>query len=418
MLLRLFSRLSGLVCPMVSAMQAAMLEHCSNPQNSNQHIERSCSQPITLWQRLRPIAVFLHLGVSQDKLSFPAGTCLPPGVFTPDAEPLNVNALLAWMGEHLPPDPYYAVFQQLAQKSFCPDVPTIGIYGKIGAVKGSFDLVQALGRLRREGAAFQFLALTQGSSSLLAEFAATIEAQGLADVTWLLPFLPHWDVPHFLRACTAICFLERDFPISIHTPLIPLEVFSCGTCLVLSHEIAEKQSYRKELCHGANVFLVDPHNHRELAALLQTIIHHPLASQQIGRQGYEDIGRGQEPISTTGQGWQRLFERLHEEIQQRRHLMSLAEMQSYLAQLYTDESFRKLFTIAPEASFEHYLLAEPEKQALQALDRRLLEYFATSLKMKQQEYLRAVYRATFALPQALIQRLLPALLSVVSSEAA
>ncbi|HEU5383047.1 MAG TPA: glycosyltransferase, partial [Ktedonobacteraceae bacterium] len=268
----------------------------------------------------------------------------------------------------------------------------------------SFDLLQALGSLRREGIAFQLLALTQGSSSVLSRFATSIEEQGLADVAWLLPFLPHWDVPHFVRACTAICFLERDFPIPIHTPFIPCEVFSCGTCLLLSHEVAAKQTYRTQFKHGVNVFLADPHSHEELASILQTVIHDPLASQRIGLQGYQDIGRVQTPIATTGQGWQRLFERLYEEIQERRQMMSLAEMQSYLAQLYTDDHFRTLFTLAPEASFESYVLTEQEKQALRAIDRRLLAYFATSLKMKQQAYLRAAYPATFALPQAIVQR--------------
>lgn len=348
---------------------------------------------------------FLHLGVPQERLHFPAGSCLPAGVFTPHVKPLDVNALLSWMREHLPSDPYYAVFQRFASKRFHPTVPTLGVYGKVGVVKGSFDLVQALGQLRREGETFQLLALTQGSISTLAAFVTALEANDLADVTWFLPFLPHWDVPHFLRACTAVCFLERDFPIPIHTPMIPIEVFSCGTCLVLSHEIAEKQTYRQQLRHGANVFLTDPHNHAELAALLRTIIHDPLASRQIGQQGYDDIGREHEPLMTTGQGWQLLFERLHQEMQHRRQLMSLAEMQSYLAQLYTDDTFRKLFTIAPNATFEHYLLSQQEKQALFAIDRRLLEYFATSLKMKEQESLRAAYPATFTLEHALVQRL-------------
>jgi glycosyltransferase involved in cell wall biosynthesis len=194
---------------------------------------------------------FLHLGVPQEKLHFPAGSCLPPGIFTPDVEPLDVNALLSWMKEHLPSDPYYAVFQRFAKKTFRATVPTIGIYGKIGEVKGSFDLVQALGRVRREGLAFQLLALTQGSTSTLAEFAVALEKQELADVTWLLPFLPHWDVPQFLRTCTTICFLERDFPITIHTPLIPIEVFSCGICLVLSFENSPKRSQAASL--GARV---------------------------------------------------------------------------------------------------------------------------------------------------------------------
>lgn len=348
---------------------------------------------------------FLHLGVPKERLYFPAGTCLPPKVFTPNAEPLDVNAYLTWAQEHLPRDPYYGAFRQLAQKPFRPDVPTIGIYGKIGASKGSFDLLQALGRLQKEGMVFQLLALAQGSPSVLGDFTTSIQEQGLANVTWLLPFLPHWNVPHFLRVCTAICFLERDFPIPIHTPLIPVEVFSCGTCLLLSHEMAEKQTYRDQLQHGTNVFLVDPHDHGDLAAILRTIIHDPLACQQIGLQGYADIGRTQEPLATTGQGWQLLFERLAEEMKLRRHIMSLAEMQSYLAQLYTDDHFRTLFTLAPDISFEGYLLTEQEKQALRSIDQRLLEYFATSLKMKQQEYLRAAYPATFALLLPLVQRL-------------
>ena len=132
---------------------------------------------------------FLHLGVPQEKLYFPAGICLPPHVFTPEAEPLDVNRLLAWMQEQLPSDSFYSAFRQLAQKTFRPEIPTIGVYGKLGVVKGSFDLLQALGQLRREGVAFQLLALTQGSTSVLTAFVTSIEEQGLADTTWLLPFL-------------------------------------------------------------------------------------------------------------------------------------------------------------------------------------------------------------------------------------
>ncbi len=346
---------------------------------------------------------FLHLSIPHERLYFPAGLCFPPNTFTPQAEPLDVNAYLAWAQDSVPPDPLYAAFRQLAQKPFHPDVPTIGIYGKVGRTKGSFDLLAALGRLQREGIAFQFLALTQGSSSVMAEFVTCIEDLGLAERTWLLPFLPHWDVPHFLRACTAIGFLERDFPLPIHTPLVPMEVFSCGTCLLLSHEVAAKQTYREQLQHGVNVFLVDPQNHEDLAVQLQTILCHPHASRRIGMQGYHEIGSKQESLA--GQGWPRLITRIHADLQHRRQIMSLTEMQSYLALLYTDESFRKLFTLAPESSFESFVLTEAEKQALRDLDRRLLEYFATSLVMKQQEYLRAAYPATFALPQSLVQRL-------------
>lgn len=347
---------------------------------------------------------FLHLGVPQDKLYFPAEVPLSPA-FSPDAVPLDVNALLTWMRSNLPTDPYYDVFRHFSQKFFHPGVPTIGIYGKIGAVKGSFDLLQALGCLQREGVAFQLLSLTQGSPAILAEFAAAIEAQGLTNVTWLLPFLPHWAVPQFLRACAAVCALERDFPIPIHTPLIPQEVFACGTCLVLSHELAEKQPAHEQLRHGTNVFIVNPHDHAELAAVLRTVIQDPSASRRIGRQGFHERADRRHMMGTDETGWQRLFLRIYGDIQQRRQAVSLMEMQSYLAQLSTDETLRKLFAIAPEASFEPYLLTETEKQVLRTLDQKLLEYFATSLKMKQQERLRSVYQSTFALPKTLMLRL-------------
>ena len=65
----------------------------------------------------------------------------------------------------------------------------------------------------------------------------TVEEQGLSEVTWVLPFVAHWKVARFIRACTAVCFLERDFPITFHAPTVPREVLACGTCLVLSGEI-------------------------------------------------------------------------------------------------------------------------------------------------------------------------------------
>lgn len=348
---------------------------------------------------------FLHLGVTQDKLYFPVGTPLPPDLFTPNVEPLDVNALLAWMQEHLPVEPYYDVFRRLAQKAFDPTLPRIGIYGKVGEVKGSFDLVYALARLHAEGCQFQFLALLQGSPSILAQFVAALDTHGLAPNTWLLPFLPHWSIPQFIRACTAICFLERDFPIPIHTPLIPQEVFACGTCQVLSHEIADKQPYRERLQHGKNVFLVDPHHHEELAAVSRAIIHDPQASQDIGRQGFYDMGRGQALVAVAEDDWPRFFARLYTDIQHRRQLMSLTDMQAYLARLYTDDCLRKLFVLAPDVSFEAYQLTEAEKQALRALDQKLLEYFAASLKMKHLQKLRSAYPATFALPRSLVERL-------------
>lgn len=345
---------------------------------------------------------FLQLGVAQDKIYLPDRSSLHTDYFSPEASPLDINALLSYIRETLPQEQYYEIFRHFAQKPFQPNVPTIGIYGKVGHVKGSFDLLAALARLRSEGTMFNLLALTQGNSGVLAEFAASIEEHELADVTWLLPFLPHWCIPQFIRTCTAICFLERDFPIPVHTPLIPREVFACGTCLVLSHEIAEKQSYRQKLQHGSNVFLVDPHNLDALTGILRTILNDPVTSQQVGQNGYRDISVAEEDWPAYTQSWTQLFTTIHHDIQQRNVSMSVAEMQACLARLYTDDAFRKLFAVAPDASLQDYILTEDEKQALLQIDQKLLEYFAASLKLKQFKRLRPAYPATFALPEALL----------------
>jgi glycosyltransferase involved in cell wall biosynthesis len=347
---------------------------------------------------------FLHLGVEKDRLYLPSRSSLPTAYFSPDTAPLDVNAFLAWMNETCSHDPYYAVFRRFSSKSFDPSVPTIGIYGKIGQTKGSFDLLQALARLHSQGKMFNFLALTQGNAQILADFAAGIEDNGLSEVTWLLPFLPHWNVPQFLRACTAVCFLERDFPIPIHTPLIPREVFACGTCLLLSHEIAEKQSYRQKLQHGSNVFLVDPHDHDALAELLERVIQNPIASRDVGQKGYHEISLVMEDFSRYAHEWPQLFRTILADIQQRNAHMSIAEMQACLARLYTEDTFRQFFEVAPEASLQDYLLTEDEKHALMALDKKLLGYFATSLKMKQEEHLRSAYPATFQLSEVFLRR--------------
>ena len=159
--------------------------------------------------------------------------------------------------------------------------PTIGIYGKVGDVKGSFDLLNGLALLKRQGLDFNLLALTQGRT--LPAFQQAIRDLDLHDRTWTLPFLPHWKVPGFIRACTAVCFLEREFPIAFHTPTVAAEVLACGTCLVLSGEIAAKQILLKgRFDDGRNLLLVpNPRDHAGLARQLQTVIEDPGRARQI-----------------------------------------------------------------------------------------------------------------------------------------
>lgn len=159
--------------------------------------------------------------------------------------------------------------------------PSIGIYGKVGVLKGSLDLVAALSNLRTQGLDFNFLAMTQGEQ--LNAFEEEVRRAGLGDCTWMIPFVPNWRVPRFIRTCTAVCFLERDFPIKHHGPRIPREIFACGTCLILSGEIANKQANRASLSDGENLLVVDdPRDIDDLAAVLESVIQDPERAQRIG----------------------------------------------------------------------------------------------------------------------------------------
>jgi hypothetical protein len=204
---------------------------------------------------------------------------LPREVFSPDAEPLDLTAHAAEVEAREPatvhnPGP------------LDPALPTLGIYGKMGEVKGSFDLLAALGRLRREGRRFNFVAVTRGRG--MERYLEALHEHDLQACSWVLPFMAHWRIPGFLRACDAVCFLERDFPITFHAPTIPREVLSCGTCLILSGEIYDKQPYRDRMVDQESFLLVpDPKDHGALARALARVLDDPAAVREIGRRGAE-----------------------------------------------------------------------------------------------------------------------------------
>src|SRR5437016_825967 len=124
---------------------------------------------------------------------------------------------------------------------FAGDQPYFGIYGKLGENKGTFALLSALHRVKeRGGISIGLVALAHGQPQIETRFRARVQELGLTDRILQIPFLPHWRVPEFLRGCLAVCCLEQDFPIGFHTPVIPLEVLLCGTCLVASTEVLRK----------------------------------------------------------------------------------------------------------------------------------------------------------------------------------
>ncbi len=220
---------------------------------------------------------FMGMGVDPDHIFTAGGGALRRDIFHKDVEPLDLDALITetgWnpLGDDAP--------------DFDPSLPTVGIYGKIGVFKGSYDLVEALSLLKTEGVDVNFVALCNGRRT--PHFKNFIKDTAIAERTWVLPFIPNWKIPGFIRACTAVCFLERDFPIKIHSPQVPTEILTCGGCLILSDEIAGKQKFREKLEDRGNVIRVeDPKDIPSLAAAIRYAVEDPERARRIGLQGAE-----------------------------------------------------------------------------------------------------------------------------------
>jgi glycosyltransferase involved in cell wall biosynthesis len=212
-------------------------------------------------------------GVPEERISSDVAFGIPTDVFNPDAPALDLHELIAEAGA----DPVDAT------------LPTLGVYGKLGEYKGSFDLIRAMAVAFHRGFHFNLVALTHGWQE--ARAVSLVEELGLGSHVRMLPFLPPWRVPGFIRACTAVAFLERDFPIAAHTPTIPSEVIACGTCLVVSAEVARKQLLRAHIRDGSNVVVVgDPKRHEDLAGRLINALADTPRAHAIGRQGLADLG--------------------------------------------------------------------------------------------------------------------------------
>jgi glycosyltransferase involved in cell wall biosynthesis len=240
------------------------------------------------------------LGIPVDRFAGIAGPYLPEGCFGAPVEPLDVDALVEAAVEagHL------AVTNRAPLRR---DLPVLGILGKVGDAKGTFDLVAALARLRAGGDEVALLALVGGRE--WGRFVRAVRDAGLDDLCWTLPLLPHWKVGGFVRACTAVCFLEREFPIAAHRPGVPLEVLASGVPPVLSGEIVAKQ--RLGIRHGENAFVVrDPRDHDELTRMLREVVSDPDRAEAVGRRGAElvhvigddDLGREYERVLTEAIG--------------------------------------------------------------------------------------------------------------------
>ena len=83
-----------------------------------------------------------------------------------------------------------------------------------------------------------------------------------------------------------MCCLEQDFPIGFHSPIIPLEVLLCGSCLVASTEVLRKLPEWERLPHGYGCVAVkDVEDVDELSGKLAAIARQPDLAMAVMARG-------------------------------------------------------------------------------------------------------------------------------------
>jgi glycosyltransferase involved in cell wall biosynthesis len=232
----------------------------------------------------------ISVGVSEKRLRVLPITALP-SQFSEQGEPIDLDDLLPRLSQWYDESAMSAELRErllgLNGKPFSHHLPTVGVYGKIGDVKGSYCLLEALALLAKKGLEFNFLSVAGARPHELLRYCDWItERTELAQRTWVLPMLAPWRIPSFLRRCNVVCFLEHDFPIAYHTPLVPREVLASGAALVVSREIADKQPFSESLVDDKNVILIpDPRHSTVLADRIETLLLNEQKRYVIGKHG-------------------------------------------------------------------------------------------------------------------------------------
>ena len=340
--------------------------------------------------------VFSEQGIPPEQIGEPTSVGIVAEVYHPKAAPLDLAATIDRLRIETPPDLSGGIYHHLAAKPIDQSLPTIGIYGKIGEAKGSLDLVSALGRLKRDGLRFNFLALSGARPDRMKAFSDAIDSEGLASCTWLLPFAPFHHVAHFIRSCTAVCFLERDFPIKIHTPMIPEEILACGACMVLSEEVAAKKSFASRLLHDHNVFLVDPRKHEDLAGILRLIISDPHRARQVGKMGFGEIGsRLARPLDEYGASLKQTWMRIQGELTSAEEIKECRQVLAWTERLAAKEESASVAGADAQAPGNRpFVVTEAQQEVLRDLAGRIS---ATFLRNRHRRVLAACFPLTAAL---------------------
>lgn len=233
----------------------------------------------------------LELGASEENI-VTLRTCALPRYYQRPARPIELNWRDEIECEALPATDRAEVLKNLYIEfndvnRYCDEFPTIGVFGKVGESKGTYDLLSAFEQLSREGHKYNILWIPAGVQEVLENFFSRLEKLRLVqDNVVVLPPVVPWQIPNFLARCDIACVLEREFPVEFHGPRLPREILASGTALVLSREIADKQSFAENLVHGKNCLIVeDPRNVASITNAIGMLISDRNLTRYISKHG-------------------------------------------------------------------------------------------------------------------------------------
>ena len=232
--------------------------------------------------------ILKSLGFHDEQIVYTKGHRLPYYFLTPST-PLDIQCFHSYLRDHLSKVGIdtSTINILMNERSVDYDKFCIGSYGKIGHRKGSYSLIGALNGLAKSEHEFNFFISASGSYRTLVDYLSELSSMpALLERTWLLPPMAPWRIPSFVSRLHATCFLENAFPIPFHTPILPREILSQGSCLILSQDIYDKHYAKVNFVNGKNFVLVnDPRDPDDISEHIEALLKNRQSCKDIGLHG-------------------------------------------------------------------------------------------------------------------------------------